>query len=162
MLVTSSKNKTLVIINDIFKKHKDLTKEQKKVITDLVNLLPSVPNYHKDFDGKNIIMWFVYPILLNQYFTIYDKNKLVAFLSYGFLNKQAENKWLTKAYDFTLDDWTSGSNLWLIDCLAPYGHGPKICKIARKHHASNGYLKKKVYFCRRYNTGKEKISQSVI
>lgn len=161
MLVTSSKNKTSAIISDIIKKVK-LTAEQKKLVNDLIPLIQKAPNYHKDYNSSEIITWFINPILINQYFTIYEDNKLLAFLTYGTLNTQAENKWLTKGYDFTLSDWASGKNLWLIDCIAPYGHAPKVCKIAREYVSKHGYKSKKVFFKRRYRNGKEKIANTII
>jgi hemolysin-activating ACP:hemolysin acyltransferase len=162
MLVTSSKNKSSIIVNDIYKKIKTLTTDQKTLVADLVPLIQKAPNYHKDYDSEQIIIWFINPILQNQYFTIYENNRLAAFLTYGYLDTQTENKWLTKGYDFKFDDWDSGKNLWLIDCIAPWGHAPKICKIARKHVAKHGYANKKVNFKRIYKTNKEKLASAVI
>ena len=162
MLVTSSKNKQKVILNDIFKKVKKLTVEQKILVTDLVDLVLKVPNYHKDYSSDEIVAWFVNPILLNQYFTIYENNQLAAFLTYGYFDSKIENKWLTKSVELDIEDWTSGANLWLIDCLAPWGHAVQICNIARKHGAKHGYANKKIKFKRIYRSGKQKISSTVI
>lgn len=162
MLVTSSRNTASAIVNDIFKRTKKLTAEQKKLINDVVALVRSTNNYHKDYDSQGFISWFVNPILLEQYFTIYEDGRLVAFLSYGKLNKEAEHKWLTCRNDFVLADWNSGDSLWLIDCIAPHGHGAEICSIARDYVAKHGFANRKVRFKRIYRSGREKVSSSTI
>jgi hemolysin-activating ACP:hemolysin acyltransferase len=161
MLITSSKNKNEFIKKDIVAKVKKLTTEDKILIYDLVDLISKASNYHKDYDSEQIITWFVNPLLKKQLLTHYD-NKLKAVLTLGFLNTNAEQKLLKKIDSFTIEDWSSGSNIWLVDCIAPYGHAATICSQARFKLSKMGFSGKKIHYKRDYKNGKTRLASSVI
>lgn len=161
MFITSSKNKTKATINLLIKKAK-LDDQQHKLVVDLIHLLPSVPNIHKDYDYKQIITWFVVPILQNQYFAVYQDGKLVAFLTYAFLDKKTENRWLTKKHQLTDADWKSGNIPWLIDCLAPFGHARKVSMMLVNHLRASGYRGVRLKFRRFYPNKESRYSSSLL
>ena len=161
MLVTSSRDKNVATVAFILRKVK-LTSEQKQLVTDLVQFLPTVPNFQKDYSPQQIIDWLVTPILANQYFVIYNNGKLVAFLTYAFLDKQTENKWLTKKTSLTIDEWRSGTTPWLIDCLAPHGHARKISMTMVEHLRKTGHKGKRIHFRRIYKSKEIRYSSSLL
>lgn len=164
MLVTSSRtgNKSLIILENVLKQNRKLNSIQKTTIADLIGLLASCSSYHRYYGVNEINHWFIPPLLLNQYITIYENNKLVAFITYANLDRISENCWLTQGKSLDLDSWNSGSNIWMIDCLAPFGHGSRICSSLRKRFHAQGLKGKIVRYKRRYPSGQERISKNVI
>lgn len=71
---------------------------------------------------------FTLPTLLlpaikrQQYALACRDGKPVLFLSWMWLNSEAEHRYLTEPHIHTRDeDWTSGDQLWLRDCIVPFG-----------------------------------------
>jgi hemolysin-activating ACP:hemolysin acyltransferase len=106
--------------------------------------------------------FFVYPILLNQQINIYEDANLKAFISYAMLDKAAEKMWLTHGLSIKLDEWNSGSNIWIIDALSPWGHGRAITTKLEDHLSKQGHKGKIIRYKRNYPNGKVRFNQSII
>ncbi|QBH95453.1 toxin-activating lysine-acyltransferase [Limnobaculum zhutongyuii] len=72
----------------------------------------------------NTLPTLLLPIIKNQQFVLVSEgNKPVFFLSWAWMNEQAECRYFTEdALMFREEDWTSGERLWIHDWIAPFGH----------------------------------------
>jgi hemolysin-activating ACP:hemolysin acyltransferase len=162
MLVTSSKNQNRYIVSLIEKKFKSLSTEQISLLYELIEIFKFVPNFYKSFTYDEFVETFVFPMLIDQCVTLYENNKLVGFITYAFLNKQAEEKFLKKNGSFTLEDHNSGKNLWVLVVYSPFGHGRLVFNKFRKRMRDQGHKKKLAKFMRVYKNGKDRINQVMI
>ena len=69
------------------------------------------------------------PLLLRQLITFYENNKLSGFVSFAFLNNDAEKHIPTVG--ILPDDWRSGKNFWVID-LVTKGDGYRMMRAAAR------------------------------
>jgi len=156
LIPTSSKKALTQSIESIISSV-SLTDQQKKDFIGVASLLKVCNNYHKDYDSGEISKYFLQPILNGTYVTIWEDDQIMSIGVYGFLSEEVVRKWLTKHYDLNGEDWKSGTQLWLVDILAPYGHGPATCRKLRNHVADLPY--KRVNFIRTYKDGRYKKEQ---
>ena len=77
--------------------------------------------------------WLVLPpIALNQFRIWRNNNMPVAFASWAYLNEEAEERIKQNIKRLAPVDWKSGSNLWLIDMIAPFGGADEAVKEMRE------------------------------
>ncbi|EBV1274876.1 toxin-activating lysine-acyltransferase [Salmonella enterica subsp. enterica serovar Java] len=58
-----------------------------------------------------------------QYVLVSHQNQPVLFLSWAWMNQEAEARYLTQpAINMPESDWNSGDRLWFCDWIAPFGH----------------------------------------
>lgn len=69
------------------------------------------------------------PLFLRQIITFYENSKLCGFVTFAFLNAEAEKHMPTTGILPT--DWRSGNNFWAVDFIAK-GDGYKMLRIATK------------------------------
>lgn len=69
------------------------------------------------------------PLLLNQLITFYKDSKLCGFITFAFLNDEAEKHMPTVG--ILPNDWRSGSNFWAIDFVAK-DNGYKMLRVVTK------------------------------
>jgi cytolysin-activating lysine-acyltransferase len=80
------------------------------------------------------IDWLVTPpILLGQFRLWQKEGNPIGFVSWAFLNEEAEERIVTKGIRRLMPtDWKSGSALWLIDFLSPFGGQNEMLKELRE------------------------------
>lgn len=74
--------------------------------------------------------WFVHdfdtlvypPLLLGQCRIFRENGRPVAFASWAFMNQDSETAFASRSRSMELGDWTSGSSMWWVDFVAPFGH----------------------------------------
>ena len=77
--------------------------------------------------------WILTPIQQNQAFFGFDGDFPVAFATWGFFSEQTVRKYLGECVlDF--EDWCDGNSFWLVDCVAPFGHGFKFARALQKQY----------------------------
>lgn len=75
---------------------------------------------HRELPIRDIEAIAATPILLKQ-FKIYSKDgQPVAFLSWARVRGDLANKANVSSSDLSLEDWRSGDNLIVVDCVSPF------------------------------------------
>ncbi|MCW2095038.1 MULTISPECIES: toxin-activating lysine-acyltransferase [Lelliottia] len=58
-----------------------------------------------------------------QYVLVVENERPVFFLSWAWLNEEAEARFLTRpSIEMKEEDWDSGDRIWFCDWIAPFGH----------------------------------------
>ena len=89
---------------------------------DKLRELHQVISFYKKFDrykdnSKEDLYYHLLPSFkLNQYKIHKDKNDMIAFTNWAFLNKDAENRFISTGI-LEYEDWKSGNNVWHIDTI---------------------------------------------
>ncbi|MEM0977228.1 MAG: toxin-activating lysine-acyltransferase [Planctomycetota bacterium] len=63
----------------------------------------------------------VSPAVVLQQFKMYFKEKQpIAFLAWAAVSDEVKAKWDAGDYTLTLEDWRSGQNIIIVDCVSPF------------------------------------------
>jgi cytolysin-activating lysine-acyltransferase len=77
---------------------------------------------HRRFQFIGDLEWLLLPPLVLGQCKLYMKKQYpFSFLSWAFLNEQAEERLLHNGGKLRPEDWKCGDRLWIIDIVAPYG-----------------------------------------
>jgi cytolysin-activating lysine-acyltransferase len=76
----------------------------------------------------------VLPAIHHKQFRLYhdDKGRPIGYLSWAWLTDEHDAKYQMGAYALRPSDWIGGSNAWIIDFVAPFGHTMAIRRHMRK------------------------------
>ena len=103
------------------------------LLGEMVSLLMA-SKLHRSYYINDIGSVFLPPIHLNQFRVYRNKDKdAVGLVTWAYLSKEVEAKYLTQKYFLQANDWNSGDRLWAIDFLAPFGHMQHIFKDLRNN-----------------------------
>lgn len=76
--------------------------------------------------------WRVLPALALQQAKLYFREEApVAFASWARLSDTAAARYQRAPHQLAPEDWRSGSQVWLVDVLAPFGNGQEVLKDLR-------------------------------
>ncbi len=82
---------------------------------------------HRRFQFISDLEWLLIPPLMNRQCKLFMKKSYpFAFVSWAFLNEEAENRLVLNGGKLRPQDWKSGENLWLVDIVAPFGGADKV------------------------------------
>lgn len=89
------------------------------------------------------IEWLVLPALTARQFRLIvnDDGKPHAFVSWAFLNEEAEARMLAGQPRLRPGDWRSGDRVWLVDLVAPFGGADAIARLIKTQVFSDRILK---------------------
>lgn|GEM_PF-3376155 len=62
-----------------------------------------------------------------------DGHRPLGFLSWASLSPEAERRYLKNPNSLSQEDWSSGDRVWIVDCVAPFGHFPSMYRYIRGH-----------------------------
>ena len=79
---------------------------------------------NKEYTREDLYYHILPSIKLNQYKTIKENNKVVAFANWAYLDTNSEKEF-KKTGDFSNESWKSGDNAWVIDVVSKI-NGAKI------------------------------------
>ena len=79
---------------------------------------------NKEYTREDLYYHILPSIKLNQYKTIKENNKVVAFANWAYLDINSEKEF-KKTGDFSNESWKSGDNAWVIDVVSKI-NGAKI------------------------------------
>ena len=79
---------------------------------------------NKQYTREDLYYHILPSIKLNQYKTIKENNKVVAFANWAYLDINSEKEF-KKTGDFSNESWKSGDNAWVIDVVSKI-NGAKI------------------------------------
>ena len=116
---------------------------------------------HKDLKVSDICNRFVAPIELSQYVIFVENNELRAFASIGFFSDAVSKAFRAGTHRIQVEDWNSGTNIWIVDVLAPFGHARQITSGARTLLCDIGCKGQKISFRRNYG-GRIRYSGALI
>jgi cytolysin-activating lysine-acyltransferase len=102
------------------------------------------------------------PLKLGQCVVLQEEGEIVAFATYAKLSEEASEAFTHSTRLLRPSDWTSGDKIWLVDCIAPWGHAKVVTKLLRQHLRSQGHEGEDIFYKRRYPDGRVKVSRSQI
>jgi hemolysin-activating ACP:hemolysin acyltransferase len=89
------------------------------------------------------------PIFKDQALIVVKDQKVIAYLSWAFLNEDAEQRFIA-GQGLEITDWLSGDNIWLIDVISPFVDPRFLLNYTRALGEVVGHKGKTIKF-RRYN-----------
>jgi hemolysin-activating ACP:hemolysin acyltransferase len=94
---------------------------------------------------KNLVA----PIFKDQALVMVRDEKIVAYCSWAFLSDEAQAKYIKDSNSLDITDWNSGSNIWLVDVVCPYGDSVKLLgytkRLAKIFGFNGNRIKYKLY-----------------
>lgn len=131
-----------------------------QLLGEIVTLWARSP-YHRVATIEDLGRLVVAPCLQGYAVTLRDDaGKLVAWATWALLSNRAEKGFVSGDRQLQIDDWTSGQRLWIIDVVAPHGHGPAIVRKLRERLRQLGYRGRRAKYRRR--RGGERHYRSLI
>ena len=106
---------------------KQLSKEQKfKLIGEIASLMIS-SDLHINYRLKDIRDIFMPAVDTNQFRIYHNKEGFpVGFICWAFLSDEIDTLYGEGKHKLKPTDWNSGKNFWIIELIAPFGHGKQI------------------------------------
>lgn len=121
-----------------------------KDFVSVVNLSSASP-LHKDYSYLDCVINFAYLLFKNQYALYTVDNSVVGYLSWAWFDRQAEQDFYNVDKIVTDPDIVrSGSQAWIVDVIAPYGHVKQTVRHATAVAHSQSIDSEKVKFQRNY------------
>lgn len=121
-----------------------------KDFVSVINLSSASP-LHKDYSYLDCVINFAYLLFKNQYALYRVDNSVVGYLSWAWFDRQAEQDFYNVDKIVTDPDIVrSGSQAWIVDVIAPYGHVKQTVRHATAVAHSQSIDSEKVKFQRNY------------
>ena len=77
---------------------------------------------HRRFQFISDLEWLLLPPLVKGQCKLYMKKEYpISFVSWAFLDEEAEKRLLKNGGKLRPEDWNSGEKLWIVDMAAPFG-----------------------------------------
>lgn len=110
--------------NEAFKE--EIHKQSMKILKRLPALGPVLLLYmqssHRRYQFIADLEWLLMPPLIAGQCKLFMKKEYpTSFISWAFLNKEAEARLFTNGGKLRPEDWNCGDRLWIIDIVAPFG-----------------------------------------
>lgn len=97
-----------------------------KIVGEVASLMVS-SNLHINYRIADIRDIFVPAIDCNQFRIYHNQNKFpVGFVCWAYFSDEIDKLYAEGKYKIKPQDWNSGKNGWIIELIAPFGHGKKI------------------------------------
>jgi len=97
-----------------------------KIIGEVSSLMVS-SDLHINYKMADLRDIFTPAIDCNQFRIYHNQNGFpVGFVCWAFLSDEIDKLYAEGKYKIKPDDWNSGKNVWIIELIAPFGHGKKI------------------------------------
>ena len=81
---------------------------------------------HRKYLVNDIGLVFFPPINHNQFRLYKVGQEPVALVTWAYLTKETENRYVLGDDGLAADDWNAGDRGWIIDFLAPFGHAKQV------------------------------------
>ncbi len=82
---------------------------------------------HRRFQFISDLEWLLIPPLMNRQCKLFMKKSYpFAYVSWAFLDGEAESRLVLNGGKLRPQDWKCGENLWLVDIVAPFGGADKV------------------------------------
>ena len=100
-----------------------------------VEFLCSQSEHHHSYTISDIERCILPPLELRQNRFLCRKGMVTGFASWAFLKRNTAQRFIDGTRKLAPQDWALGSELWLIDVIAPFGDTAWFCRRLRKHWA---------------------------
>lgn len=88
---------------------------------------------HRKWAIASLLQW-VLPALLNKQYRVYSRNgKPVAYVSWAWLSQEKETAYALNPRCLQPVDWKSGSRLWIVDLVSPFGATKEVIQDLRRN-----------------------------
>ena len=116
----------------------EISKEQQvlhELSIQLFNRLPAfgpvimlyLQSAHRRFQFISDLEWLLIPPLMSGQCKLYMRKEYpFAYVSWAYLDEEAEQKLILNGGKLRPQDWKSGEHLWLMDIVAPFGDADKV------------------------------------
>ena len=130
--------------NEAIKEH--VHAQSLKVLKRLPAMGPVIMLYmqssHRRFQFISDLEWLLLPPLVGGQCKLYMKKEYpISFISWGFLDEEAEKRLFHNGGKLRPEDWKSGKNLWIIDIVAPFGGVENMLRDIQKNEFPGKALK---------------------
>jgi cytolysin-activating lysine-acyltransferase len=110
----------------------------------------------RHYSVNEIATDIVLPINLNQYRLYYSGGRPVGFVTWAYVSDDLLGRLAAdQVVELSVDDWRSGRNIWLMDMVAPFGHGRAIANDLRRNIFGSAIF----HSMRRYPDGRSKYTR---
>ncbi|MBV8046220.1 MAG: toxin-activating lysine-acyltransferase [Paludibacterium sp.] len=100
---------------------------------------------HRDAPLHALSQLLLPAIVKGQFVLLSEQGKPVCFLSWARFSRVAEYRYLhNPPIAMALADWDSGSREWILDLIAPFGHGARVVQLLRKRLLA-GHIMRSLY-----------------
>ncbi|BHH84976.1 toxin-activating lysine-acyltransferase [Desulforhopalus sp. 52FAK] len=97
---------------------------------------------HRRFQFISDLEWLLLPPLVGGQCKLYMKKEYpISFISWAFLDEDAEKRLFHNGGKLRPEDWKSGENLWIIDIVAPFGGVENMLRDIQKNEFPGQTLK---------------------
>ena len=97
---------------------------------------------HRRFQFISDLEWLLLPPLVGGQCKLYMKKEYpISFISWAFLDEEAEKRLFHNGGKLRPEDWKSGKNLWIIDIVAPFGGVENMLRDIQKNEFPGKALK---------------------
>lgn len=93
---------------------------------------------HERLTLQEFAMSILPPIHFDQFRIYHAGGRPVGFVSWAMFTAEEGAAYMAGDYDFSLDKWTCGDQIWFIDYIAPFGHAIKMAEDLRDNIFPNG------------------------
>ncbi|WP_420411597.1 toxin-activating lysine-acyltransferase [Roseibium sp.] len=118
-----------------------------KLLGEIVTLMGR-SDLHQKWAIGDVLRLMGPPLLHRQFVELREGGKLVGFGTFGFLTKEAGQGFSDRTRKLQPDDWKAGDNIWIVDSLAPLGHGTELAQLLRDTLIEKGFKGRRVTFVR--------------
>lgn len=126
-------------------------KNKLKDMHEVISLYKKFDKY-KDLTREDLYYHILPSFKLNQYKIHKDKNTMIAFTNWAYLNKDVENRFILTGL-IEDNEWKSGNNLWHIDTVC-VKNITKVMAWTKKHFAKTLGLNQPINWLRISNDNK--------
>jgi cytolysin-activating lysine-acyltransferase len=86
---------------------------------------------HLGYTVADLAVHIATPINLNQFLIFRTGGAPVAFIAWAFLTAETGTVFAQGSRELVPADWNAGPDMWFVEFVAPFGHGPRIAKALR-------------------------------
>lgn len=106
--------------------HRLKPEQVSRLLGDALDVFCASPD-HRSMTIATLMGWILPPIHFDQ-FRIYrdGRGQPVGWVSWAWMNEAESEAFTSGPFEFDIPVWTGGDKLWIVDLVAPHGHGRKI------------------------------------
>jgi cytolysin-activating lysine-acyltransferase len=83
---------------------------------------------HRGTPVSEFATWVFPAIHFNQFRIYRNGTRPIGWISWALMSDQDARGYMAGNFDFTIATWKSGTHLWFIDFIAPFGHAQRIAE----------------------------------
>jgi cytolysin-activating lysine-acyltransferase len=117
---------------------------------------------HRNWTVLDIERLILPPLALGQAVLVVASRQIVGFGSFAAMSEEAEHGFVSGTRKIAPGDWNAGDRLWIIDIIAPFGHGADVVAQGKALLRRHGHDGRKLRFRRTYRDGRVRFNEVTI